>query len=49
MVGFYGNTAQYSYGVTGYHTPSTSYESLEFVVTSGTITGGTIRVYGYRN
>ena len=49
MVGFYANTSQYSYGVTGYHTPSTSYESLEFVVTSGTITGGTIRVYGYRN
>jgi hypothetical protein len=49
MVGFYSNTAQYSYGVTGYHTLSTSYESLEFVVASGTITGGTIKVYGYNN
>jgi len=33
----------------GFHDVATSYESLEFVTDTGTITGGTIKVYGYNN
>ena len=33
----------------GFHDVATSYESLEFVTDTGTITGGKIRVYGLKN
>lgn len=33
----------------GIHTVATSYSGFTLNVTSGTITGGTIRVYGYQN
>jgi len=35
--------------MTGFHTPTTSYTDFVISVSSGNITGGTIRVYGYRN
>ena len=52
-----GMTARY-FGITagavggamgGYHNLGTSYTSFTITCTSGNITGGTIRVYGYRN
>jgi hypothetical protein len=33
----------------GVHTVATAYTSFDFAVFAGTMTGGTIRVYGYRN
>ena len=33
----------------GYHGVATSYTGFTLAVTSGTMTGGTIRIYGYRN
>ena len=33
----------------GFHDVATSYSSFTFTPSGGTITGGTIRVYGYRN
>jgi hypothetical protein len=33
----------------GFHNVSTSFESIEFLIESGTFTGGTLRVYGYNN
>jgi hypothetical protein len=33
----------------GYHGVATSYTGFTIAVTSGTMTGGTIKVYGYRN
>lgn len=33
----------------GYHSASTSYDQLVLAVGSGTMTGGTIRIYGYRD
>ena len=33
----------------GEHRVATSYTSFTFAVLTGTMTGGTIRVYGYRN
>lgn len=33
----------------GFHDVATSYDSLEFVTSAGTMTGGTIKVYGYKN
>lgn len=33
----------------GYHNVATSYDSIEFLINSGTFTGGTLRVYGYNN
>jgi len=33
----------------GYHGVATSYTAFTIGVTSGTITGGTIKIYGYRN
>ena len=33
----------------GFHNVSTSFESIEFIISSGNITGGKIRVYGYQN
>ena len=38
-----------SSGVTGSHQISTAYDGFTISTTSGTVTGGTIRVYGYRN
>jgi hypothetical protein len=35
--------------VQGYHGVSTAYESAVFTVGAGTMSGGTIKVYGYRN
>jgi hypothetical protein len=33
----------------GEHRVATSYDSFTLIPGSGTLTGGTIRVYGYRN
>jgi hypothetical protein len=33
----------------GYHGVATSYTGFTIAVTSGTMTGGTIKIYGYRN
>jgi hypothetical protein len=33
----------------GYHGVATSYTGFTIAVLSGTITGGTIKIYGYRN
>jgi hypothetical protein len=33
----------------GFHDLATAYESIVFTLGAGTMTGGTIRVYGYRN
>jgi hypothetical protein len=38
-----------SFNLQGYHNVTTSYESIEFIVSSGTFNGGTLRVYGYQN
>ena len=35
--------------VTGFHNSATSHTAFTLLVGSGTITGGTIKVYGYRN
>ena len=39
----------YGGAATGAHAVSTSYADFVITTTAGTITGGTIRVYGYRN
>jgi hypothetical protein len=36
-------------GVFGAHQVATSYDRFKITVSTGTITGGTIRVYGYKN
>jgi hypothetical protein len=48
------HNAQTAYGTvygtyTGVHDLATSYDGFRFTMGSGTLTGGTIRVYGYRN
>jgi hypothetical protein len=48
------HNAQTAYGTvygtyTGVHDVATSYDGFRFTMGSGTLTGGTIRVYGYRN
>ena len=35
--------------VTGYHNVNTSFTGLTITTSAGTMTGGTIKVYGYRN
>jgi len=45
-VGMNGDTNQ-SYAFNGWHGVATAYDSMTFFVTSGTISGGRIRVYGY--
>lgn len=35
--------------VTGSHQVATSYDGFQIIASSGTLTGGTIRVYGYKN
>lgn len=41
--------AIYSGTTTGVHAIATSYTDFTILVSSGTISGGTVRVYGYRN
>lgn len=43
------STGGYGGMIAGFHNVSTSYTSFTFTCSTGTITGGTIRVYGYRN
>jgi hypothetical protein len=48
------HNAQVLYGIvygtyTGLHDIGTSYDGIKLTPAAGTITGGTIRVYGYRN
>lgn len=45
----FASSATRSGSTSGYLTNTTSYTEFTLVVNSGTITGGTIRVYGYRN
>jgi hypothetical protein len=40
------NTA---YGLNGYHGTQAAYDSMTFLLSTGTITNGKIRVYGYNN
>ena len=47
--GFNQNTTSNAGPVTGYVANSTSYTGFTLTTTSGTLTGGTIKVYGYRN
>jgi hypothetical protein len=47
--GFNQNTTTNAGPVTGYIANSTSYTAFTISTTSGTLTGGTIKVYGYRN
>jgi hypothetical protein len=42
------DTSGYSGAGSGMHQASTSYTSLQIIPSAGTITGGTIIVYGYR-
>jgi len=35
--------------ISGYHNDATSYTAFTLTVASGTVTGGTVRVYGYAN
>jgi hypothetical protein len=44
-----GRAGTYSGNVTGFVPNTTSYTSFTILADSGTLTGGTIRVYGYRN
>jgi len=48
-----GTFSQLDNGRTGqcflHHAVATSYDGLRFGISAGTLTGGTIRVYGYRN
>jgi hypothetical protein len=48
---FYMNasTGQYGGTLSGFHNVSTSYTAFTLTTAAGTMTGGTIRVYGYRN
>jgi hypothetical protein len=47
--GFGGMNEVVSFFYTGVHQLATAYTDFRIVVTGGTITGGTIRVYGYRS
>jgi hypothetical protein len=47
-VGMNGGTNQ-SYGLHGWHGVATSYDSMTFILSTGTMTNGRIRVYGYQN
>lgn len=42
-------TADSSYFFNGYENSTTQHTAFTLIVASGTMTGGTIRVYGYRN
>lgn len=35
--------------VAGFHDVAASYDSIEILISAGTLTGGKIRIYGYRN
>jgi hypothetical protein len=43
------STAAVAGSYNGFLDDATSYTAFTFIATSGTLTGGTIRVYGYRN
>ena len=43
-----GGTDRY-FSAAGYHTTATAYDSMSFILDSGTMSGGKIRVYGYAN
>ena len=43
------NTGANSGPVQGFHNSATSFTGFRITASSGTLTGGTIRVYGYRN
>jgi len=46
----YTNADDYFYRTGGFHLSNTTqYDGLQVLPSSGTLTGGTIRVYGYRN
>ena len=47
-VGMNGGTNT-SYGLNGWHGVATAYDSMTFLLSTGTITNGKIRVYGYNN
>ena len=47
--GFNQNTTTNAGHVAGYLANTTSYTGFTIIPTSGTLTGGTIKVYGYRN
>jgi hypothetical protein len=49
VAGFGGATGNYAGHVTGIEPNNTSFTSFTLVISAGTATGGTIRVYGYRN
>ncbi len=49
VMGAGGATGNYAGHVTGIEPNNTSFTSFTLVVSAGTATGGTIRVYGYRN
>jgi hypothetical protein len=44
-----GNTGGSGLVATGFHDSATSFTGFRLQTSSGTLTGGTIRVYGYRN
>jgi len=46
--GAYGGATSTGY-ISGLHKVATAYTDLTFIVESGTMTGGTIRIYGYNN
>ena len=43
------SSASFSGNMTGYDADTTQYTAFTLIPASGTLTGGTIRVYGYRN
>lgn len=46
----YTNADDYYYRTGGFHLSNTTqYDGLQILPSSGTLTGGTIRIYGYRN
>ena len=47
--GGFTNRGDISGFVSGYHNASTSYDGFNLAINAGTMTGGIIRVYGYRN
>jgi hypothetical protein len=47
--GGFSNRGDISGFVSGYHNVSTAYDGFSLTINAGTMTGGTIRVYGYRN
>ena len=46
---FFQATNNLAYGHLGIHTAGTAYDGIEFYLSAGAFTSGSIRVYGYRN